>query len=597
MASKLGFSKEDVESEEFKRYFSGDVAAVPHDTGGNKVETWATPYALSIMGKRYTNNCPFGTGEGYGDGRAISIGEVDVTNDDDGESSSSRYEMQLKGAGPTPFCRGADGRAVLRSSIREFLASEAMHFLGVSTTRALSLVVSEGPNGNVSKRPWYSESIDGNNAAPPRLPTLDDPRLARYSLEQRKQILAQLSRQKRDPDIMISEPNAITCRVSPSFVRIGHVDLFARRVLEKARLKKADDSAGLYNTESGVYKELEQLIWHAAYREFPEEAYKPNISNDDLYSATKTLLELSADNIASLMADWLRVGFAQGNFNADNCLVGGRTMDYGPFGYMDEYYPLFAKWTGSGEHFGFLNQPNAGFANYQVLVESCMPVLLQHHAKNGESTRTWRQEEELILQHAQVVFQNKLDEMWRTKLGFRASDESGDGLWEELEPLLRAHHVDWTLFWRQLTYIAEEYPVTETGATVNDMFTKFMEQTEEETPGSSPFYQPLSPEGRTQFTSWMGKWRQALTKSLQNNHDTTTPPPDIMRKSNPKYILREWMLVEAYTKASTGDESMIHDLFQLVQHPYEEGTKEHHDAFYKRAPDEALMMGGTAFMT
>ena len=82
------------------------------------------------MGTRYTNNCPYGTGNGYGDGRAISIGEM------------HGYELQLKGAGTTPFHRGADGRAVLRSSIREFLASEAMHYLGVSTTRALSLVVS-----------------------------------------------------------------------------------------------------------------------------------------------------------------------------------------------------------------------------------------------------------------------------------------------------------------------------------------------------------------------------------------------------------------------------------------------------------------------
>ena len=84
------------------------------------------------MGKRQTSNCPFGTGNGYGDGRAISIGEVVI--------GGQRMEMQLKGGGQTPFCRGGDGRAVLRSSVREFLASEAMHSLGVSTTRALSLV-------------------------------------------------------------------------------------------------------------------------------------------------------------------------------------------------------------------------------------------------------------------------------------------------------------------------------------------------------------------------------------------------------------------------------------------------------------------------
>merc|ERR1719454_529419 len=97
------------------------------------------------MGRPYYNNCPFGNGNGYGDGRALSVGEVVV----DGK----RWEMQLKGAGTTPFCRGADGRAVLRSSVREFLASEAMHAMGVSTTRALSLVASREETVD---RPWYA---------------------------------------------------------------------------------------------------------------------------------------------------------------------------------------------------------------------------------------------------------------------------------------------------------------------------------------------------------------------------------------------------------------------------------------------------------
>ena len=78
-----------------------------------------------------------------GDGRAISIAEF------------NGHELQLKGAGRTPFARGADGRAVLRSSIREFLASEAMHSLGIETTRALSLVRSE--NGDTVNRPWYRQ--------------------------------------------------------------------------------------------------------------------------------------------------------------------------------------------------------------------------------------------------------------------------------------------------------------------------------------------------------------------------------------------------------------------------------------------------------
>ena len=150
MATSLGISESDIQSEKFIRFFSGDQAQIPG------LESWATPYALSIMGTRHFNNCPFGNGNGYGDGRAQSVGEVVV--------EGQRWELQLKGGGRTPFCRGADGRAVLRSSIREFIASEAMFALGISTTRALSLILSEG---ETSRRPWYSGRNDAENVSLP----------------------------------------------------------------------------------------------------------------------------------------------------------------------------------------------------------------------------------------------------------------------------------------------------------------------------------------------------------------------------------------------------------------------------------------------
>ena len=339
MAKELGLSSEDVDSSAFVKFFSGEVdGALDGDSVTNSVKqsikTWATPYALSIMGKRYTSNCPFGTGDGYGDGRAISIGEVAVAKTSH-PHASSRYEMQLKGAGPTPFCRGADGRAVLRSSIREFLASEAMYYLGIDTTRALSLIVSE--NGNTSQRPWYS---DRNKKV---VPDINDPRLAKYSIEQRNQIISQLNAQaKSDPDIMIEEPNAITCRVAPSFLRVGHIDLFARRVTKYVTKKNTRP-----DKSTDEFKELEDLVWHACFREFPSTCYDPFKEKNDILSASKCLLEHSMEGIAAMVAGWIRVGFAQGNFNADNCLIAGRTMDYGPFGWMDEYHPLFAKWTGT----------------------------------------------------------------------------------------------------------------------------------------------------------------------------------------------------------------------------------------------------------
>ncbi len=128
---ELGFADSMAESDDFIQMFSGDLSHVPEPIG--KVG-WATGYALSIFGTEYFQQCPFQTGNGYGDGRAISVLEAVI--------KGRRWEMQLKGGGQTPYCRGADGRAVLRSSIREFLAQEHMHSLGVPTSRSLSLYVS-----------------------------------------------------------------------------------------------------------------------------------------------------------------------------------------------------------------------------------------------------------------------------------------------------------------------------------------------------------------------------------------------------------------------------------------------------------------------
>ena len=347
---ELGFHEEEAQSEPFVKYFSGNVdgafegiaekgdSADVDDAGmiqEKEVETWATPYALSIMGRRYTNNCPYGTGDGYGDGRAISVGEILVpkkegTNgEEDGEQkekdlypkSASRYELQLKGAGQTPFCRGADGRAVLRSSIREFLASEAMHNLGISTTRALSLIVSDSPGGDTSTRPWYSD-----NSKTSKLPSMDDPRLAQYDDKQKKEILSQLAAQaKSDPDMLVEEKCAITTRVASSFVRIGHLDLFARRV-EMLQMKE-DQPKDVKETMR--YQELEDMMWHACYREYYDEAYGPYYEEKDAKAAAMALMESAMSRIADMVGGWIRVGFVQGNFNADNCLIGGRTMDYG----------------------------------------------------------------------------------------------------------------------------------------------------------------------------------------------------------------------------------------------------------------------------
>jgi len=579
MVQRLGLSEDvDVHSTSFLKYFSGNVDEAFDDS--SVPMTWATPYALSIMGTRYTSNCPFGTGEGYGDGRAMSIGEVLLEKDD----NQQRWEMQLKVAGPTPFCRGADGRAVLRSSIREFLASEAMFHLGISTTRALSLIKSET---ETSRRPWYSDQ-DNSRAPSSSSMTIDDPRLQKYPLATRKEIIRRVAREKRDPDKLVQEPCAITCRVAPSFLRVGHVDLFARRVLKQASIV---DNKTVYDTNTPEWKELEQIVWHTAFREYKKDAYDPYYEEGDYQSASQVILEKSADGIAQMVSDWVRVGFCQGNFNADNCLISGRTMDYGPFGFMDEYDPVFAKWTGSGEHFGFLNQPYAGLANYVVLLESILPLLHKH--PNVQDLRT------KYLNDAQSKFQKAVNQIWARKLGFDPLNDDlskSTKLWEDLEPLIREAKTDWTLFWRSLYVISREFTIDNKQY---DQMLQLLKGNEEAYPRTSPFYETLTPNLEKKILQWIQSWREALRQE-SNNSDTDTYEDAVerMRLANPKYVLREWILADAYMAAqSNGDESKFHSLVDLIQHPYDEGTQEEEDLFYRRASDDHLLTGGTAFMS
>jgi len=540
----LHLPKDTVQTTEFLNFVCGNTVVG---------ETWATPYALSIMGNRRQDQCVFGTGNGYGDGRAISIAEF---ND---------YELQLKGGGTTPFHRGADGRAVLRSSIREFLASEAMHHLGVPTTRALSLVVSEK---DTAKRPWYTDD------AVLELPSMDDPRLAKYPDEQKLQLLAKLRTSKADPNVMIEEPCAITCRVASSFMRVGHVDLFSRRA----------EKTG-FDTSTREWKELEDIIWHACYREFRKDAYDPFHEKGDISSAATVLLEKSGDSIAAMVADWVRVGYVQGNFNADNCLVGGKTMDYGPFGFVEEYNPLYAKWTGSGEHFGFMNQPSAGYVNYNTLVTAVAPVI-----SAAKGTKDPSKTIEEFMKKAQVTFKAEIDATLDAKVGLE-SYSGAQKVWQNLEQLMRVCRVDWTILFRQLTYVVKDFP--EFSSVDYEGMLSLLEGDETADPGSSSFYEPLSSEHREKFLLWIKEWRDAL----QDSGETAADIYERMRLTNPKFIPREWMLVDAYSCAAKGDESKLHNLFELLQHPYDEGTPEQIAAFYRRTPESAQLKGGTAFMS
>jgi serine/tyrosine/threonine adenylyltransferase len=280
-------------------------------------------------------------------------------------------------------------------------------------------------------------------------------------------------------------------------------------------------------------------------------------------------------------------------------------MDYGPFGFLEEYDPLAAKWTGSGQHFGFLNQPNAGLANCNVLVESVMPVIAVQLDSQQDADRVQQE----ILDRAAAVFQDKVDRVFRVKLGFESANAAADGVWEALEPLLRVSRADWTLFFRELTYLVRDVPGLLDGTAhlpAQDLLDRLVGD-DSERAGSSPFYEPLAQDLRDQWTAWLDEWRAALAASTAlKSRDGSIATSSVaaasavyeqMRTANPKFVLREWMLVRAYQDAAVHQEREMMDLHELIKRPYGEGTAAETARYYRRAPDEALLTGGTAFMS
>lgn len=267
-------------------------------------------------------------------------------------------------------------------------------------------------------------------------------------------------------------------------------------------------------------------------------------------------------------------------------------MDYGPFGWMEEYDPLFAKWTGSGPHFGFLNQPSAGYANYMILVESVVPVIAA--ARKQDQHQSLQQE---FMDQAHEIFQAKVDEVVRVKLGFRQDQDVADELWATLEPLMRSSRVDWTLFFRELSYLVRDVSGPLTASDDLNDFENILFQLmgdEKKRAGSSPFYEELTPELRSQWIDWIESWSNALAAC---SDDPASAVAERMLHANPKYVLREWMLVKAYQDVSKGNEAELLALYDLIQRPYDEGSPVEIERYYRRAPEEALTAGGTAFMS
>ena len=509
----LGFADSMAQLDDFIRMFSGDISHVPEPM--RKVG-WACGYALSIFGTEYYQQCPFQTGNGYGDGRAISVLEAVI--------SGRRWEMQLKGAGRTPYCRGADGRAVLRSSIREFLAQEHMHALGVPTSRSLSLYVSKTEK---VKRPWYSEG----------------------------------SRSK-EPDILISEAVAISTRVAQSFIRVGQLELFSRRARK--------------NEHPKAMEELEKIVLHLIDREYGD------VIDKKLSTAKKVVLLAREfrNRLVSLMTNWIRVGYCQGNFNSDNCAAGGFTLDYGPFGFCDVFNPHYQPWIGGGNHFSFLNQPVAAERNFDVFWRALQPLLTSYP--------DYLKQLDEIQNSFSKVMQSQMEKMWAAKLGL---DIFHTELFSELETLMVQTPVDYTIFFRELSMVPDDITPLKKSFYKDSKYTMAsIHQTYE-----------TDPEGiDKRWSEWFTKWKSLIDSTSKINTNTTPlrTREDIsmqMKLVNPKYSLQEWFVMPAYQQATTGNYSLVRELQEVMTQPYAEQSKDVEEKYYRLKPSEFFEVGGLSY--
>jgi len=393
------------------------------------------PIALVYSGHQ------FGVWAGQlGDGRAMTLGELPVTGAD---GKTELWDIQLKGAGPTPYSRFADGRAVLRSSIREYLCSEAMHGLGIASTRALYLLD--------SKTRIYREDV---------------------------------------------ESGAIVCRVARSHIRFGSFEHFHYR-----------------NQPEGVAALADYVI----DRHFPEWAAEHN--------RYLKLFTQTVGNTAKMIAQWQAVGFSHGVMNTDNMSILGDTLDYGPFGFLDSYNPNFiCNHSDSHGRYSFKNQPSVGLWNLNALATSLMSLL-----SSDELIAVLKTYEPHYLAHYRALMAAKLG-----LLEYRDDDEQ---LLNSLLELLQKNAVDYSLFFRQLCTFSA------TDQSVRDHFID-----------------------RIAFDLWAEQYLQRLVQQPLTDQQRCAQ----MLRTNPKYVLRNYMAQAAIEKAQQGDYSEVNLLLRVLQNPFDE---------------------------
>jgi uncharacterized protein YdiU (UPF0061 family) len=418
--------------------------------GQGVLSTW-NPIAMKYTGHQFGHYNP-----DLGDGRGLLLAQV--------EHQGKQWDLHLKGAGLTPYSRQGDGRAVLRSSIREFLCSEAMVALGIPSSRVLSLV------GSTTK--VYREEV---------------------------------------------ETGAMVMRVSESHIRFGHFE---------------------FCSFTGQHDLLKTLCDHVIEQHYPE-LKDSNTPYDDFFAIT-------LDKTAKLVAHWQSIGFNHGVMNTDNMSIIGDTFDYGPFAFLDDYDANFI--CNHSDHQGryaFSQQPNIANWNLAVLAQALLPLC---------------EKENLVakLDTFSTTFSNYYFEMMGKKLGFIKHGNEHKAFIEDTLTLLGNNRFDFTFFFRTLS-----------STHTHNSFEQLRNLA-------------LDIKG---FDNWFKKYQTALLADTQNPEDDSQNQArqTRMNKTNPKYILRNYLAQNVISAAQNGDYTPLKELHQVLLTPFDEHPE--FESFAQLPPD------------
>lgn len=476
VAAELGLTRQDIESDEFLQVVTG-----------NLVLEGMLPHAMAYGGHQFGN----WAGQ-LGDGRAINLGELVIPD-------GTRRTLQLKGAGPTPYSRSADGLAVLRSSVREFLCSEAMFHLGVNTTRALSLSLT---GDEVMRDMLY----DGHPAL---------------------------------------EKGAVVCRVAPSFIRFGNFEIFASRN-EQDELKAIADY---------VIREYYSHLW-------PDDGQPTS----EVYAAW---FDEVAVRTVEMIIDWQRVGFVHGVMNTDNMSILGLTIDYGPYGWLEDFDPGWTPNTTDRQHkrYRYGNQPGIGQWNLGRLANALYPLI-------GELEPLQKTIDSYVQN-----FVSGYRKMISNKLGLSELEDQQEPFVAELQEILEAAETDMTIFFRQLAKV----PLEDDAATTEQLLD----------PLAEAYYVPsqVTQELKDRTARWLSEY-----KSIAKAQGVSDPErSSLMNETNPLYVLRNYLAQLAIDAADLGDYSKITELLDTLRNPYE--VQEGRDHLALKRPDWARTRVGCSMLS